>query len=217
MKIVIIGNGEINNRELIHSIVNEDDAIICCDGGLKYAFEEGLIPQCIIGDFDSVPEQILRFFELKGVPVKRFPEKKDFTDMELCLEFAVSFLKEINAEEIVILGGLGSRFDHSLANANILLKAVRAGVRASLVNENNRVYLTDKKISFRGEKGGLVSLLPFSEKVLSVTTKGLYYELNKQDLEFGVSLGVSNVMTEDSAEIEIKQGYLFVILSNDIG
>lgn len=215
MRIVIIGNGEINDRDILHKNILNDDLVICCDGGLNYAFEEGIIPKCIIGDFDSVSEQVLKFFELKNIPIKRFPEKKDYTDMELCLEFSIGLVKETGADEIIILGGLGSRFDHSLANANILLKAAQSGVRASILNENNRVYLIKDEIEIEGKNGDLVSLIPLSEKVTSVKTQGLFYELDNKDLAFGVSLGISNFMTEDRAKINIKSGYLFVILAKD--
>lgn len=215
MKIVILGNGEIKDRNLLHDNIEIDDLVICCDGGLNYAFEEGILPKCIIGDFDSVSPQVLKFFESKNIPIKKFPSKKDFTDMELCLEFAITLSKEVNAEEILILGGLGSRFDHSLANANILLKAVKSGVKASLLNEQNRVYLINKEIEIAGKENYFVSLLPFSEKVKAVTTEGLGYELDKQDMTFGVSLGVSNYMTKSIAKITIEDGYLFVIVARD--
>lgn len=215
MKAVIIGNGEIKDRSIIHDNISEEDIIICCDGGLNYAFEEGLLPKCIIGDFDSVSEQVLKFFENKNIPIKRFPEKKDFTDMELCLDFALELIKVINIDEILILGGLGSRFDHSLSNAGLLLKAAKEGVKASLLNENNRVYLINDKIEFDGKKGDLVSLLPFSERVVGVKTDGLYYELDNNDLSFGVSLGISNYMTGEKASVSVSDGYLFVIFAKD--
>lgn len=215
MRIIIIGNGEIKDKSLISDNINNDDIIVCCDGGLNYAFEEGFMPKCIIGDFDSVSEQILNFFKNKSVHIREFPKEKDCTDMELCLEFSIELAKTINADEIIILGGLGSRFDHSLANINILVKAVKNGVKASLVNENNKIYIINKEIEITGKKGDLVSLLPLTEKVLNVKTSGLYYELDGKDLNFGVSLGVSNVMTGDKANVKIDDGYLIVILAKD--
>lgn len=215
MKIVILGNGEIEDRNLIHNNIKAEDIVICCDGGLNYAFEEGILPKCIIGDFDSVSPQVLKFFESQGIPIKKFPAEKDFTDMELCLEFSINLLKEINAEEILILGGLGSRFDHSLANANILIKAAQSNVKASLLNEKNRIYLINSEIELEGNENDIVSLLPLSEKVEKVTTEGLYYQLKDYDLTYGVSYGVSNVMTGKKAKVTVEKGFLFVILAKD--
>ncbi len=215
MRIIIIGNGTINDRNIIKDNIMDNDIVVCCDGGLNYAFEEGIIPKCIIGDFDSVSEQVLKFFENKNIPIKKFPTKKDYTDMELCLEFCIKLSKETQAEEIIILGGIGSRFDHSLANAHILKMAADEGITASLLNENNRVYLIKDNIKIRGLKGSLVSLIPFGEKAKGVKTNGLFYELDSEDMLFGRSLGISNVITAQEAEISLTQGYLFVILAKD--
>lgn len=211
MRALIIGNGQILDTSIIHKNLNKDDIIICCDGGTRYAFEEGIMPHYILGDLDSSSQQIIHFFELKGVKFKKFPTKKDNTDMEICIEFAIS----LGVSEIIIFGALGTRFDHSLANVNILIQAINSNVYAKIVNENNEIQLINKEIEITGEKGDLISLLPLSTNVLGVTTEGLEYSLDNYTMEIGKSLGISNVMTSEKAKIKVKDGYLLVIKAND--
>ena len=108
MRGIIIGNGTIESG-FLHKILKPNDVIICCDGGSKYLFEEGVIPHYIIGDLDSSITPIIQFFKTKNVIFKKFDTKKDETDMELCIDFLIS----LGALEIVILGGTGTRLDHN--------------------------------------------------------------------------------------------------------
>ncbi len=207
MRALIIGNGQILDTGIIRQNLNENDIIICCDGGTRYAFEEGVLPHYILGDLDSSSGEIIQFFELKDVIFKKFPEKKDETDMELCIDFAIS----LGVTEILIFGAIGTRFDHSLANANILMQALNSNIFAKIINENNEITLIDNEIEIIGEKGDLISLLPLSTNVTGVTTEGLEYPLNDYTMEIGKALGISNVMLYEKAKISIKNGYLFVI------
>lgn len=211
MRALIIGNGKIEDTSIIRKNLKQNDIVICCDGGTRYAFEEGLIPNYIIGDLDSSSSQIIQFFEAKNVEFKKFPAKKDYTDMELCLEFAIS----LGVFEIVIFGAIGTRFDHSLANVNILMKCVNANVLAKIINEYNEIILINSEIEIYGKKGDIVSLLPLTTSVLGVTTKGLEYPLNNYNMEIGKALGISNVMISEKAKINLKEGYLLVIKAND--
>ena len=91
-----------------------------------------------------------------NIPIKTVPTHKDETDMELGLDFAV----ELGADDIVIFGGIGSRFDHTLANAHLLLRLLKKGVRARLVDEKNCVELINNSIVLEGQQGDLVSTIP---------------------------------------------------------
>lgn len=211
MRTLIIGNGNVLKTKTIQSILKPSDVIICCDGGSKPLFEEGIIPHYIIGDLDSSIPEIIQFFETKGVIFKRFNSKKDETDMELCIDFAIS----LGATEIVILCGTGTRLDHTLTNINLLIKAEDANVKATIIDDNNEISITSSSIKINGAKGDLVSLIPLSTTVNGITTTGLEYSLNNATMTIGKSLGVSNVLLDTEANISIKDGYLLVIKSND--
>ena len=210
MRILIIGNGNIDNNA-IQDILKPSDVIICCDGGSKYLFNEGILPHYIIGDLDSSVPQIIQFFETKNVVFKKFDAKKDETDMELCIDFALG----LNPDEIIILGGIGTRLDHSLANINLLIKAEDKNIKATIIDSKNTVNITKNEFKIQGKKGDLVSLMPISSMVEGVSTKGLEYPLNNATMHIGKSLGISNVMLEDCASVSVKNGYLSIIKSID--
>lgn len=211
MRIIIFGNGEINDYQFIKSQINCDDYIICCDGGVRHSFELCIAPNLILGDLDSADPKILAYYEKLNVPIEKYPAEKNFTDMELSIRKAVS----LGASEINVFGAIGNRLDHTLGNAHALLYALKHRIIAFLIDENNKICIIDSKISLKGKKGDIVSLIPLTTSVTGVKTDGLYYPLNFETLEIGTSRGISNIFVSNEAEISIESGYLFVIQTKD--
>lgn len=210
MKTMIIGNGEINDYDIIREYF-DDAYIIACDGGIRHCRAMMIMPNVMVGDFDSANKEDADFFDNLGVLKIEYPVKKDKTDMEIAIDLAI----EKNSDEIYIVGGLGSRFDHSLANVHILLRPVRLGIRACLLDEHNIITLVEDSIDIVGEKGQTVSLIPLTTKVNGITTENLDYILNNDTMEIGHSLGVSNTMTTDTATVSVCEGILILIMSRD--
>lgn len=210
MKTIIIGNGEINNYDIIREYFDQA-YIIACDGGVKHCRAMMIMPNIMVGDFDSANKEDAEFFENLGVLKEKFPVKKNETDMEIAINMAI----DKNSTEIYIVGGLGRRFDHSLANVHILLRPVRLGIRTCLLDEHNIITLVEDSIDIVGEKGQTVSLIPLTTEVKGITTKNLEYALTNATMEIGNSLGVSNVMNGDVATISVGEGVLILIMSRD--
>ncbi len=211
MKAVVFGGAEIKDYAVCKPYL-DGAYVVCCDGGLSHAKALGILPDCIVGDFDSAKQEVVDFFLDKKIPVRTFPTHKDETDMELGLDAAM----EAGATEVVIFGGIGSRLDHTLANVHYLLYLLRHGVKAKLVNEHNVVQLTDGVVQLEGKAGDLVSTLPLSPQVTGITTKGLEYPLTDATLTLDDRLiAVSNVMLSSQAEISVQEGYLLVMQCRD--
>ncbi len=210
MKTIIIGNGEINNYDIIREYFDQA-YIIACDGGVKHCRAMMIMPNIMVGDFDSANKEDAEFFENLGVLNEKFPVRKNETDMEIAINMAI----DKNSTEIYIVGGLGRRFDHSLANVHILLRPVRLGIRTCLLDEHNIITLVEDSIDIVGEKGQTVSLIPLTTEVKGINTKNLDYALTNATMEIGHSLGVSNVMTDDVATISVGEGVLILIMSRD--
>lgn len=212
MRAIIFAGAEIEKYDFCKEYIRKEDIIICCDGGMKHTRALRLTPDYILGDFDSCQKEDLEYYQKKGVPIKTFPTKKDETDMELGLDFAI----ELGAKDIILFGGIRSRFDHTLANAHLLLRLVKKGIRGRLVDEKNCIELIDKKIILHGKKGDLVSTIPLSMEVTGITLKGFAYPLTDHTLALDDEIvAVSNVMLQQECEISIKSGYLFVIKAKD--
>lgn len=212
MKAILFAGADIEDYTFCKDYLADTDIVICCDGGMHHTKALGVTPDYIVGDFDSVKPEVLEAYRKQGIAIKQFPTHKDETDMQLGMLLAL----ELGATELVMIGGIGTRFDHTLANAHLLLYLLKQHVKAILVNERNRVELIDKETVLHGKAGDLVSVVPLSMMVKGITLEGLEYPLTDHDLALDdMLLCVSNVMLADTAKVSIKDGYLFVMQTRD--
>ena len=212
MNAVLFAGADIEDYTFCKAYLEYADVVICCDGGMHHTKALGVKPDYIVGDFDSVKPEILEEYRKQGIAIKQFPTHKDETDMQLGMFLAL----ELGATELVMIGGIGSRFDHTLANAHLLLYLLKRNVKGILVNEKNRVELIDKETVLYGKPGDLVSLVPLSVQVKGITLQDLEYPLINHDLKLDDTLlAVSNVMLKETAKVQIQEGYLFVMQTRD--
>lgn len=211
MKIAILTNGSVLDKEFYQAKIKDYDLVICADGGLQHAYNMGLLPQIAIGDFDSTSPEIRSYYQGKGCKMMTHPSMKNETDTELALDYAINQ----KPESIDILAGLGTRLDHSLANVHLLKKTLDQGVLARIITEHNEVMLIDSNIKIKGTIGDGVSLLPLTSSVMGVFTTGLAYPVENGSFHIGKPYGVSNYMTGTMAQIKIKSGLLLVIKYKD--
>lgn len=204
MRAVIFAGGAVSDYDFIKSQIRTEDFIIAADSGLEHLVKLGITPDVMIGDMDSVHCEII------GKEIIRLKTMKDDTDTEA----AVMLACKRGADEILILGALGSRMDHSLANILLLKKLDDLGIKSCIINENNEIRYFAGDMVLCGKKGDTVSLLPLSE-MEEVSNEGLLYPLDNDALSFGTSRGVSNVMLEDKCRITAKKGTALVIKSRD--
>lgn len=211
MKGLIICGGVVDTPQELRKYINDIDVVICADKGGLHAKNIGIFPNLLLGDMDSIPKDILEEYKNKNVDMEIFSSEKDMTDSEIAIWRAVT----LGCTQLVIIGALGGRVDQSIANIFILKKLLEQGVDAVIVNEKNEVRLIKDKIELLADKLYKLSLIPLTQKVTGITTKGLKYSLNNGELEIGKSVGVSNEFEEDLAQITIKDGLLLVIKSKD--
>jgi len=211
MRWVILGNGPLADYAYARQLLHTNDRVICCDGGIRHAYALGVMPTVVLGDFDSVDPALAAYYRCAGVVFETFPVEKDYTDMELAVKHAM----DSGARELLILGGLGARLDHTLANMQLLLLALDSGVAATLADERNAVRVMSGEMVIEGPMGSLVSLVPADGVVTGVVTEGLYYPLRSETLKPGQSRGVSNVMIGERAVVRASSGRLFVIQSTE--
>jgi thiamine pyrophosphokinase len=189
--------------------VQDGDLVIGADGGAAQALAWGLEPDVVIGDMDSLPHDARQILSDRGCSFVTHPRAKDETDLELALTHAL----EQGANEIAILGALGGRLDHTLANVLLLALPQLQGIPVRIVEGKQEARLAREgwPACIEGEAGDLVSLLPLTTNVRGVSTDGLAWTLRKDTLELGFTRGVSNVMTAPLARIEVDAGLLLVV------
>ena len=211
MRAVVFGGADIFDYSFCEDYI-KDSYIVCCDAGMRHARKLGIKPDIIVGDFDSVDKETLEFYKSTCIDLKKFPCEKDETDMKLGIDAAL----EAGADNIIIIGGIGSRLDHTISNCILLYYVKKHGADAVVINEKNEIHLVTDKIEVRGQKGDIISLIPMTFEVCGVTTEGLKYSLDNDRLYFGSSLiAVSNVMVSDKACVEIKSGLLYLMKCRD--
>ena len=210
MKTIIFANGTISNLAQTSALTRNCDMIIAADAGARHCLAISILPQVVIGDFDSLtPAELDKLQEL-GVRLIRYPARKDFTDLELALKYAC----EQGADQITILGGLGQRWDQTLANILLLAGSFAQRARVSYIDGSQEIMLIGESqiLEIRGQPGDTVSLVPIQGNAQGITTCGLEYPLDDDTLEFGTARGVSNVLIGKQATIQLKHGFLICIL-----
>ena len=189
---------------------------IAADRGLVFCREHGILPDLILGDFDSAPSAELEYYR-ERIPerIRSFPPQKDETDTELAVRAAA----EAGCREITVFGATGTRLDHVLGNIHLLKQASDRGIRMFLVDAHNRIRLLrgGETCAFLREElyGRYVSLIPFAGDAEGITLDGFAYSVQDFTLRAGSPRGVSNELAADRGTIRLGGGYLLVVESKD--
>lgn len=208
---VILAGGSLGPWSLAH--IRPDDYLIGADRGAAFLVEHGYTPNLALGDFDSVDEAELAAVRSRAEHFRGYDAvDKDWTDTELALREAL----DRGYRDIVVLGGLGTRFDHSLANVHLLAVALEEGATAMLVDAHNEIRLLADRCRLEAdERYPYVSLLPLTLEVTGVTLTGFAYPLTDATLKLGMTLGISNRLSAAVGDVQIRSGRLLVIRSRD--
>lgn len=205
MNVFLFLNGGIENcffyKEHISSHRKEGDRVICADGGYYLARKSGVVPDQVVGDFDSLDEGDVD----EGIETVRFPEEKDFSDFELALGFAV----ERKPARIYVYGALGGRVDHELIN---ILLLYRAPVPLVFMECGMEVYNVRGRLVLVGRAGCTCSLVSLEKGCRIRSLEGFRYKLENEVLRPS-SRGLSNVIKDDRAEITVSRGRLLVMVN----
>src|SRR5207248_10328649 len=135
------------------------------------------------------------------------PPEKDETDLELGLRYVV----QRGARRVAVLGALGGRVDHELANLLLLAAPLLDGIDAVILDRRTRVAAIKDKLELTGRPGDLLSLLPVTASATGIVTEGLKYRLNGDTLLLGPARGISNVFVQEHIAVRLATGVLLAI------
>ena len=190
------------------------ERVIAVDRGLNAAWALGIVPDVIVGDFDSAdPAALADFRRREHIVWEVHQPEKDDTDTELAIKRAAA----MGAGYIVLLGATGGRLDHLLGNIHLLYPCLQRGVEACILDPGNKLYLIDGERRFKRREvwGTYISFLPLTEEVKGITLRGFKYPLTDKDIAIGTSLCISNELAADEAVITLQDGVLIVVESRD--
>ena len=228
MKYVIISGGHIDDVFALEWLEKSTyDTLIAADSGMNFLYRNGIMPDVIAGDFDSVESEAYVYFvgaevaahnesNIKGIgrpEILRLNPIKDDTDTEFVIREAI----RRGATEITILGGTGTRLDHVMGNIHLLGIGLQENLQIQLVDEHNRMRMITGEVRIRKNEqfGQYVSLLPFAGDAKGVTLEGFKYPLKNATITSFCSLGISNEIEADEAVVRVKEGMLLMIESKD--
>jgi len=207
MRCIIFINGELTHPQQALDLIQPDDLLIAADGGAEHLCALGLQPDIVVGDGDSLSQKTTLALEQAGVRFLKYPSRKDQTDLELALDYA----RQQNTREILLFAALGGRWDQTLANILLCFQPELADIDITILAGSQKLFPIRHNITLHGQPGDTVSLLAVGGDAEGVTSNGLEYPLRNDRLPFGISLGISNVLTTTMATITVCQGQVLCI------
>lgn len=208
-KCTIISGAPNNDIDFLENNIDKESYIICADSGYKNCLKLNIVPNLIIGDFDSAEYPNI------DCEIVKLQREKAYTDTFHCVIEAV----ERGYDYIEIYCCIGDRIDHTYANILCLDYCQKHNVKCYIIDKKNRVSLISKSGIIPKEYENF-SLFAYLEDCLGVKIKGAYYTAgfyNKDsiDIKLGTQIGVSNYVVDDYAEVSLDSGTLLLIESND--
>lgn len=203
MQTTIFLNGKIPREPIVKQFTSRTDYIIAADGGANYLKKKNILPKIILGDLDSISKSSLDYFLKKKVKIEKI-EEQETTDFEKCLNYCIR--KKL--KDIVVIGGIGGRADHTLNNISVL-KRFSGRLKVIMIDNDFEIFFTKRRTTFKYPINQTVSLFGLP-KALNVNSKGLQYLLSDEDLEFGVREGALNKSVSDTVTISYEGGSILL-------
>ena len=173
--IVILCNGEFPRKAYPLYLVENADAVVCCDGAaVKYLrrFGERKMPEAVIGDMDSLP----RRWREKLAPIVVHVEEQDDNDMTKAMRYVLE--RHPDVTDIHILGATGLREDHTVGNLGLLMEYTRMfdlrDIRVEMVSDYSTAFAITDSCELHVGKGRRVSLFS-PDNTLTIKSEGLQW------------------------------------------
>ena len=211
MKALILAGGEFKATESLKKLASQAKLVIAADSGLRHAESLDIVPDVIVGDFDSVSKETLEHYP--NIAREKYFSEKNNLDLEIAIDLA----KEKGVKELILVGALGDRLDQSLAAIFIAARLKSEGIAVSLHSAKQDVYLiiAQEEMKLDIPLATTFSLLSL-EKASKVTILNAKYPLNNFPLSFGVGLGVSNKVTSSPLIVQVSYGLVVCVLEREL-
>lgn len=208
MRAAVFLNGSPDPPGLIRVVAGRGDLVVAADGGARHALGSGVVPDLIVGDLDSLGEELAREAERRGASLERHPARKDKMDGHL----AVLAARRLGASAADLLCATGGRISALFAVPHVLLAAERAGLSSTVVAGWGWAFVVeDGSRTVEGGPRDGVSIFPLSGPASGVTLEGFAYPLQEACLQPGDTLGFHNELTGREARVSVGRGTLLVI------
>lgn len=216
----IIAGGSIN-KDFAQEFLNKKEEfsiIVAVDAGLELLDGINIMPDVLIGDFDTVDYDVLnKYIDAKDIIIQRHNPIKDASDTEL----AVDVCENMGYTDMYLIGGFGGRMDHSLANIYLACSLLERNISMTIVDRCNKVYAKNKSFSIlkKEQWGKYLSIYPMMQsKISDFSIEGVKYPLANVILDKykNPTYTISNEIVDEVANIKFEEGLILVIESRDL-
>lgn len=219
-KILVLTGGCEGVLDYIKNLLEDSKIIISVDKGIDTLKKINILPNLLIGDFDSANEKALLWAKEKKIPILKYPKKKDFTDTQLALDMISSKYKD--SAFVIVSNCFGGRFDHlySLIMSMNLVRGSSNKILGCLTDGIENLFFLEEddfmEFTF-SKKPRVISVLPLSDICEKVSIKGTFWELDEEDLKKDFPYSISNILRdkENTIKISQKKGKLAIYILYD--
>ena len=214
-KAIIICGGFIETDFALETIRDaRPDCIIAADKGLEFLHQHKIMPDVIVGDFDSVSKKVLsHYVGEKTISIYQHDPKKESSDTELAIEAAM----ELEHKELLILGATGNRLDHFWGNVQSLKAPLDANVEVVILDSKNKIRLLNGDFTLRKSEsfGSYFSLFPLGGMIQNLSLEGAKYPLKNERLTPWNSRFISNEIIDEELKISFDDGIVILMETKD--
>jgi thiamine pyrophosphokinase len=206
--VVVIGGGPVSPRAVTD--VMPDATIIAADSGLDHAVEAGLRPTILVGDLDSISAHGKMWAYAHELEIDQHPVDKGATDTELALVRAAA----IDADNLLVFGASGDRFDHALGTLATLGNPALARfetIRLALDETVVHVMHSGHSVTIDLPQNSSFSLLALHGACRGVDVTGARWPLTDASFEPSSTLGISNETT-GLLHVAVADGILTLVV-----
>lgn len=201
LKCLIVAGGSFPSVDILQEALEETDIIIAVDKGYEYLHANGVIPDYLLGDFDSITYSIPD----SNVIVEKYPTEKAATDLEIAIDKAIS----LNVNDVVLLGCTGTRIDHTFMNIFLLEKFLRNDINAKILDDNNEIFMDKGKLELKNNEFKYFSIIPLHDNT-TISIAGSKYELENCKVSPSNSMTISNEFILEVIKIQVDKKVLII-------
>ena len=205
-KNIVIVAGGLPSLRTLRSLVPMADFVIGCDKGCEYLLMNDLPIHLAVGDFDSLDKSFFSRLKNLQIPIEFHPQEKNFSDLELALHAACSYLQtSVPESKITITCAGGARADFAFTNALLLLNRAFLSFQVSIIEDDHKIYPLQEKKNFTTSTvpGGLFSIAVLGDT--TVTIRGAKWDLEKEPVKIGSQRLVSNLAIAEIVSVQLHQ------------
>ena len=202
---LLVANGDPQSD--LSTLISDHNFLIAVDGGLRHLLALKRFPDLLIGDLDSITSEELQACLDQGVEILRFKPQKDESDLELAL---LEALKR-GYSDLTITNAGGGRVDHLLGNLSLLFHPALQHAKIKMTDQSSNFYPLSQTITLKTQPGDLISLIPWQDSAIGVTTANLAYPLDNETLLPYGTRGLSNVALGGEITVSLQSGQILLV------